>query len=380
MGFKTSFSQSSTYISCPRYWHNSYNEKWKSEVESASLYFGTAIDASIMALLEGKSDYLAIFKDRWKKAFQYGKTTPIFDNDNIVYANADFDDDVLLPKDLDQMLLWAAELKVGDSPDPVEIFKEVARIKKNPYKRTTDAQMKYYSRCSWLSMKRKGEVLINSFKEQFLPKIKTVHATQKYAKIEGQDGDLITGYIDMILEIEGYDKPIIFDLKTAAKPYEQSQIDLTEQLTLYAAMKANEYQTDLVGYIVLCKNIPKETEAYCKSCGHKKDGRHQTCNNMTEREFPHPTVKDIPLTEVKQVRCDGEWLEKTVLKPMVQVLVERKTADQVEDLLKDYSNIILAMKNRIVYKNTSKCLNWYGSKCVYYDLCHKGTPTGLKKG
>jgi hypothetical protein len=380
MGFKTSFSQSSTYVACPRYWWNSYNEKWKSEVEAASLYFGTAVDASIMAMLENKPDYMAIFKDRWRKAFQYGKATPIFDNPDIVYNTADFDDDVLLPKDLDQMLLWAAELKVGDGPNPVDIFKEIAKIKKNPYKRTSDAQMKYFSRCSWLSMKRKGEVLINSFKDQFLPKIKVVHTTQKYAKIEGQDGDLITGYIDMILEIEGYDKPVIFDLKTAARPYEQSQIDLTEQLTLYAAMKANEYQTDLVGYVVLCKNIPKETVAHCKSCGHTKDGRHQTCNNMVEREFPHPTIKDVPLIEIKSVRCEGEWLEKTVLKPIVQVLVERKTPEQVEELLKDYSNIILAMKNRIVYKNTSKCLSWYGSKCVFYDLCHKGVSTGLKKG
>ena len=98
MAFKTSYSQSTTYVSCPKYWDNSYNQKLKSEVESASLYFGSAIDAAVMAMLEGKTDYLYTFKDRWKNAFQFGKKTPIYDSQFIVYSNNDFDPDVDLTK------------------------------------------------------------------------------------------------------------------------------------------------------------------------------------------------------------------------------------------------------------------------------------------
>lgn len=364
MSFRTSFSQNNTFIKCPKYWDWSYNHKIKSDVQAASLFFGSAIDAAVMEMLEGKTEYIHTFKDKWRRAYQYGKATQIFDNPDIVYSNADFDEHVLQDKDKDQMLLWAAELKLGDDSDVVRLFKEISKIKKSPYKHTTSEQMKYFSRCSWLSMKRKGEILINSFKEQFYPKIKKVLATQKYAKIENPyTGDVISGYVDMILEIEGESKPVIFDLKTAAQPYSQEQIDLTEQLTLYSAMKRDEYNTDRVGFIILCKNIPKESEGYCQDCGTKKEGRHKTCNATTS----------------EGVRCEGEWLEKVVLKPVVQVLIESKTSEQIEELLKDCGNIILAMKNKIVYKNTNNCSNWYGSDCIYKKLCHKGSMIGLRK-
>ncbi len=226
--------------------------------------------------------------------------------------------------------------------------------------------MTFYNRMCWLSMKRKGKILLNSFHQQFLPKVKRVISTQGRAQIQDPNtGDTITGFIDMVLEIDGYDKPIIFDLKTAANPYSQQDIDLTQQLTLYAAMKGQEYNTDLVGYVVLSKNIQKSTVNTCKSCGHTKNSSHHTCNNI-----------------VGGKRCGGEWDEKVVLEPQVQVLVEKKDPNQINDLLMDYGNIILAMKQEIVYKNTSKCNNWYGSQCPFYGVCHKNDYTGLtnKKG
>ena len=374
MAFRTSYSQNSTYTGCPQYWNLSYNYRIKSDVESATLYFGSAIDAAITALLEGKPDYVYIFKDKWRKAFQYGKATPIFDNPNIVYSTNDFDEHVLKTKDHDTLLLWAAELNLGDSPDVVGLVKELIKIKKNPHKNLSANQLRFFSRASGLSLKRKGEVLIESFKTQFYPKITKVLATQKYASIKDEaSGDLITGYVDMVLEIEGYDRPIIFDLKTAAQPYTQDQIDMSEQLTLYSAMKSQEYNTDLVGYVVLCKNIPKDTEYYCVECGHVKTGKHKTCDNRVDAKEGEKAGSD------GKVRCDGAWAGKTILKPEVQVLVEKKSDAQVNSLLEDYANIVLAMKNKIVYKNTSKCNSWYGAPCIYKNLCWKGSMDGLVK-
>lgn len=359
---KSSYSQNSMYVNCSRAWDWAYTHKLRPEIEGASLFFGTAVDSSVMHMLEGKADYIAVFKDRWTKAYQYGKSTPIFDNSNVAYSYNDFDADVLQAKDKDQLLLWAAELNVGDGPSGIKIYKEIVKIKKNPYKRITDAQLKYFNRVCWLSLKRKGEILIESFKEQFYPKIKRVLATQKYVKLEVGE-DVISGYVDMILEIEGEDKPVIFDLKTAAQPYTQDQIDLTEQLTLYQAMSNKEFNTDRVGYVVLCKNIPKEVKAVCKTCNHTRDGRHKTCNNI-----------------INEARCGGEWLEKKVLKPEVQVLIETKSPAQVADLMQDYSNIMFGMKHKVVFKNTNKCHNWWGAKCPYFNACHKNDFTGLKKG
>jgi len=223
--------------------------------------------------------------------------------------------------------------------------------------------MTYFNRCSWLSLKRKGHLLIEAFKVQFLPKVKNVLATQERASIKDPNtGDSIQGYIDMVLEIEGYDKPVIFDLKTAARPYTEEQIELGAQLTLYAGMNGGKYNTDLVGYVVLCKNIEKIEDSKCKTCGHTKTGRHKTCDNIINGQ-----------------RCEGEWLTKKIPKPNVQVLVKQKTQQEINDLFMDVGNILVAMKQEIVYKDISKCNNWFGSKCPYYDACHHNDTSGLKK-
>ena len=205
--------------------------------------------------------------------------------------------------------------------------------------------------------------MIGAFKEQFLPKITKVISTQQRGDIkDAESGDSIMGFIDMVLEIEGYDKPIIFDLKTAARPYDQTSIDLTEQLTLYAKMKGADFNTNLVGYVVLVKNIKKEVVGFCKTCNNKKLSRHKTCN-----------------AEIKGVRCNGEWDETIELKPEVQVLVKEKSQEEMDNLMESYGNIICAMKNNIVYKDVSKCANWYGGKCPYYDACHNNDTSGLVK-
>lgn len=365
MAFRTSYSQNNTYLQCPKHWYWLYVEKYKPSSEGASLYFGSAIDYAVMSLLEDRTvNAIDYFNDRWKTAFQNGKAKKIFDSDTVMYSHNDFDEHVLQPQDKQDMVGWLNELQIaGLSNDPVEAYKEVSKSKKNPYKAISDKELKYFNRCSWLSLKRKGELLINAFILQFLPKVKKVHATQKYSKItDPNTGDTIAGYIDMILEIDGYDKPIIFDLKTAAMPYKDEDIDLTEQLTLYAGMEAINYNTNLVGYCVLPKMINKDTIANCNSCNHSKTGRHQTCDNI-----------------INGKRCGGVWTESKVLKPEVQVLVREKNIRQIDDLLSDISNIVLAMKNNVVYKNTNKCSDWYGNKCAYYNLCHKGDDSGLIK-
>lgn len=363
MSQRTSYSQNSTYISCPQHWDFLYNQKYRSAAEGASTYFGMAVDVAIRALLEGDAKYVQMFYDRWENAFENGKAKPVYGNDNIVYSHYDFDEHVLDQADKTTLQQWAAELNLGPSVDPISLFKSVAAAKKNPYKKISKEELSYFNRASWLSLKRKGKILIESFRTQFQPKIKKIISIQEYGKIEDPNsGDAVVGFIDMILEIDGYSKPIIFDLKTAASPYTQENIELTDQLTTYAAMKGVEHNTDLVGYIVLCKNIPKEKVSLCANCGHTKSTRHATCDNV-----------------INNARCGGQWNETIALRPEVQVLVEKKSPEQVNAMLQDVSNIVLAMKQRIIYKNTSKCHNWYGGKCPYFNACHKNDFTGLIK-
>jgi hypothetical protein len=341
----------------------SYVEKWESGVVGASLFFGSAIDAGVTTMLEGKSDWLNVFKDRWHRAYSFGTATQVYDNPDVVFGHKDFDEYIFEPKDITKLQDYVTELGLV-STDPIALYKDIASRKKNPYKTINSIELRYFNRASWLSLRKKGEMLLNVFHTDFFPKIRKVVSTQQRGSITDQaTGDSIIGYIDMVLELDGYDKAIVFDLKTAAQPYEQEDIDLTQQLTLYSAMKGKDYNTDLVGYVVLCKNIQKDDVSYCSTCNYKKNGRHATCNN----------------TLITGNRCNSAWVDTKVCNPQIQVLVQQKTQAQIDDLLMDMGNIVLAMKNGIIYKDVSKCKNWYGGTCPFYDACHKNDTSGLKR-
>lgn len=368
---KSSYSQNNTYTQCSRYWDLSYNEGWRSEAEGASTYFGSAIDTAVMDMLGGNQDWLKSFYSKWEYQAINGQGVKVFDNDKIIFANKDFDADILDPvKDIQELDNWARELKLIDNTIPpndtktlIGLYKKALKDKTNPYVKLTKEQLKYFNRCSWLSMKRKGKILLEAFKEQFFPKIKKVHALQKRSKIDDSyNGDSLIGYIDMIVEIEGYDKPIIFDLKTSGMLYDDHMINSSQQLTLYAAMEGHNYNTNLVGYVVLFKNIQKDIVNTCNKCGNKKSTSHRTCEVTTNN-----------------VRCGGEWIESKIPRPTVQVMVRERSEEQIKDYLADASNIMLAMRNKIVFKNVNKCLDWYGSRCPMYSICHKGDSTGLVK-
>lgn len=372
---KSSYSQNNVYKKCPTYWKHNYIDKLEAENRGASTYFGSAVDAAVESLLKKETNYLSVFRDRWETAFSFGERTKILDNPNVIFAHTDFDGDLLTEADFGQLQIWSEELDLlprgtpKDNNKLIELFKQISKDKKNPFKKLSPKQLVYFNRAGWISMKRKGEILIEAFKDQFLPKVKNVLSTQQYAKLQDDfTGDIISGYIDMVLEIEGYDKPIIFDLKTAARPYEQEDIEITDQLTLYSAMKgkysndAQRFNTDLVGYIVLSKAIKKEVEGTCIVCYNKKTSTHKTCNR-----------------KINGVRCNGEWKETKTPKPEVQVMVAQKSIEQVQSTLEDVSNLLVAMKNNIIYKNTDNCNNWYGAKCPFFRKCYYNDDTGLKK-
>lgn len=360
---RSSYSQNNTYTNCPTHWDWSYNKKLKGPDTSSSLYFGSAVDESVMAMLKNETGYLDVFYSRWKSAKAYGNgpDIPIFDNPNITYSAADLDCELFSQSDYDDIGAWAKQLKVSKTgivtaEDIIQIGKNI----RNPHKKVSDSAKKFFNRACWLSLNIKGEIMVESFKKDFFPLIKKVHAVQIPGKIVTAAGDTMFGYLDFVAEIEGYADPIIFDLKTASKPYGQKQIDTTEQLTLYYAMAGEQYKTNYVGYVVLSKAINKNETGTCKTCGANKTSSHRTCN-----------------AAVNGVRCKGDWDIKKELDPKVQVLIESKSVDQKTQLISDYSNVMQAMKSGVIFKNLDKCNNWYGQQCPYFNACHKNDTTGL---
>lgn len=360
---RTSYSQISTYKECPQHWSWRYEHKYSSPEEGSSLKFGGAVDNAVMAMLEKKDNYLEIFHEKWFSVEYKGVVEQVFDNPNITFSYNDFDSDILLQDDLDTMGLWAKELGLKVETDVIDLFKQISKGKKNKFKPLTKKQLTYFNRCNWISLNRKGPILIESFKKHFLPKIKKVHTTQRFGNIKSPStGHSFMGALDFVADIEGYDKPVILDLKTAARPYTDDQLKFSEQLPLYAQMFGEDYKTDLVGYVILCKNINKVRTAYCKSCGNDKSSRHKTCDNVVSKE-----------------RCGGEWEEKLVLDPQVQVIITDKSQEERYRLMREYVNVAEAMSQSLIYRNTSKCTNWYGGVCPFFDACHNDDTSNLKK-
>ena len=365
MAIRTSYSQNSTYIKCSKHWYWKYVEKLDSDFEGASLHFGTAVDIAVMAMLEGKEDYVTRFSDRWfSTKTRKGDYYAVFDSPTVIFGYADFDEYVINDEDRASMSGWVKELGLSyDIELPVDAMKKIINKKKNKYIKITASELKYFNRCAWVSMRRKGEVLLELFKTDFLPKIKKVIATQKFYHLKDEvTGDTILGTLDFVAEVEGFDKPIIIDLKTAARPYTKENIDLSEQLPLYLALSNGRFNTDLVGYVVLVKNIPKKKIAICESCGYRKNGMHKTCNSTADEK-----------------RCGGKWNESFTLEPQLQFIVEKKTPEEVNSVLIDYGEVVEAMKQRIVYKDVQQCNSWFGNRCPFYDACHKNDLSGLKR-
>lgn len=353
----TSHSQSQTYIQCPQHWKNRYKEGLTSKTDGAALAFGSAMDKAVELILTKKprAEYEPAFEKLFYSTVDRSQNyVPIFDSKIIEYYASDFDEYVLTEEDRDSLDVWQKDLKLTKwASTGVNAFKEIAKVEKNPHRELHQDAKTFYNRACWLSLKRKGLMLLNAFEEQFMPKVTKVHDIQKYIHLKDDStGDKIIGYIDFVAEIEGYDKPIIFDLKTSSRAYNQSKIEQSDQLTLYIAMEGNSYETDLVGYVVLVKNIKRVETATCNKCGHTKVSSHKTCNN-----------------EVNGKRCGGTWDESFTLAPEVQVMVQSKSEEQVRIALEDQANIVEAMKRNIIYRNTAKCSDWYGGKCPYYDVC-----------
>lgn len=103
----------------------------------------------------------------------------------------------------------------------------------------------------------KGEMILDQYAEQIMPKIKNVLGTQLKASIKNEFGDEIFGYADMIVEWED-GRILLLDNKTAAKKYNDEKVEeMMPQLAVYEEAFRDEYKIDDSGFIVQVKDIRK---------------------------------------------------------------------------------------------------------------------------
>lgn len=371
---RLSHSASEKYSTCPAMYKLHYIDKIRSDKIGSALHFGNAMDEALNVLLSTKMDTPAENAtddlDRLKAGFDHHMTFRIINKEMedirtshfVEYYKSDFDRDILLPDDFKSLETFIKEAgyvidpnekdpMVSNTPKPLDLYDLISGfIKDKAELNSTD--LSFYNYASWLSLRRKGHLMLECYKSEILPKIKRVVSIQKKVDLPNEDGDTLTGYIDFEAEFYDYEGVVTTDNKTSSRPYKVEDINDKGQLLIY-----DEYTLNgLGGYVVLMKKVAYRKEKTCQVCGAVTDRNIKKCAEMTDKK-----------------RCNGELtLEKF---PYIkhQILI-----DQINERKKDLHfdklcDILDKIENEEFPQNRDSCFQ-YGKPCIYYDYC-RSDPT-----
>jgi hypothetical protein len=340
-----SYSSVSRYKECPTKYFLS--KKYKTRTKYSALYFGKAIDTALSHLLLTKNleESIKLFEANWmvKPADEYDPEEPIFDSRYIKYYNSDYDYNYITDEDKILITSWRRELFTVD-----EDWKKIFDSLKDGYaddKLTDESELAFCGRVFWACLRRKGIVMLKAFNEKIIPNVEEVIAVQHKLETTNEEGDKNVGFVDAILKYKGYDKPIVFDIKTAAYKYKNHDLDTSEQLKTYSAVLEKDLHSRYVGYLVLIKKLLNNKS--CDKCGHIRTGMAKNCTKCKEGTY---SINDLD--------CD------------IQVLVKEMEPVELDEIMEDYSNVLTAIKNNVTYKNPKACFA-YGRVCEFYNVCHK---------
>ena len=300
------------YNECGMKFKYRYVDKIPSESVGSALHFGRALDEAFNELLTKQDVEASYVKfDEVMCAFRDDATVSYYNGDVAFHLLTD--QDRLFLKGKSELLDSAYNMTLKDKSSVVVKLRGCPRV---------------LSELAWLSLYRKGELMIQTYHEQILPLISKVNKVQETLLVQNGEDEL-TGVVDFIAELTGKtilektryigeqtidpskNYQIVFDNKSASKLYSDEDLLYSEQLNLY-----NEYyDTNFIGYIVLCKNIP---------------------------------LKGIV-----------NW----------QILVGDANEDVKNQVFVGIDRVISGVNNQIFQKNKDSCFS-YGQRCEYFTLCH----------
>lgn len=351
MPLRLSHSQTSKYQECAKAYDFHYNQKLRSTTKSAALFFGSAIDKAMDALLKDPKKGLEVFEKTWAIQEINNKPVDLKTSTQIVYANSDYDSELLTEEDV-------AELEGGVAAVDA-IYKQKEAI---GFDLLSKEKKLLLNKANWLCLRRKGLVMLKALEKEVLPNIEQVLATQKYLELKNEAGDTVIGYADLVCKWKGQNSPIIFDLKTSARPYEDDAVLTNPQLALYTYALHEEYKTNKAGFIVLSKQIKKNKKKICSKCGNDGSGKaHKTCD-----------------AELNGKRCHGEWNVSVDPEAIVQVLIDTVPDKTQEIVVENIGYVSESIKHGVYPRSFGSCKKPWGL-CPFYNLCYKDSMEGLTK-
>lgn len=358
---KLSHSSVRLFTECPRKFFYHYVQRLRGKNIHGALLYGSSIDLALNHLLETKdlNASIKIFDKSFNNQFINNVPTYLPLATNVVYSVKDFDADLLKEEDHDYYRKVQLELGYKGESQAEELKKLVELKKQVGFGKFTKEQKQIYNLINWLSLRRKGHVMLQSYAIKVLPRIKKVIAVQKKSELLNDQGDSVVYIIDLIVEWED-GKIYLMDNKTSSIDYEDDSAMKSQQLVLYYHAEKEENKLDGVGFIVLNKNILKNRVKICSKCGFDGSStRHKTCNN-----------------EIEENRCGGEWKETISPECFIKVIIN-KVPPATEDLvLETFDGANTAIKTGNFPPNLNACGN-SNFLCTYYRKCHYGDDEDL---
>jgi hypothetical protein len=360
---RLSYSQLRLYSECGQKYKYYYIDRIRETTKSGALFFGSAFDKAITAVLQDRSvNEKEVFDKVWQTSDINGKHIDIPTSLSVVYAASDFDSDLLMEEDTQFLCAKAVELVPAlyseCNYELVDTYSACASHKKQrAFKRWPENENRFLNLCNWLSLRRKGHLMLDAHRKHILPRYKSIIATQKKIELDNGKGDILIGYPDLIAEWDD-GRTIVFDYKTSASEYEADAVLTSTQLTIYS----HSLGISTAGYLVFRKQIIKNRIKICSVCGNNGSGaRHKTCAN-----------------EVGGKRCNGAWNETISPEVEIQILIDDIPARTEDIVLENIEACNKGIHEGVFVRNFNSCKNGYGN-CPYLKKCFQGIDDGLEK-
>ena len=374
MTLRLSHSQRELYALCPRKYYYRYVQKMRPKEKGSALFFGIAFDEATEVLSGGGTYAEAV--DKFNELWLRQET-----NFNVKFAKSDFTSKILEKQDWNKLEAATASLnhskpkaEYEENGDVKRLVSELVKFRDNNYIRDlTDEEEKFLHLANFYCMLRKGHLMIESFQKDILPHVTKIHGSQVPINLKHPDGHSVTGYIDLLCEMEGYELPngrklkagelVVADVKSAGNFAwkKHDDIEKAPQLDTYLiapevqekAKELSGVETNLVAYFVTSKIPQTESTSICKKCGAEKEGRHKTCN-----------------AEIDGERCHGEWKTESRFYCSSKIVVAERNLDEARMMLYDFDDTLAGIQAGVFPRNRNSC-DAFGGVCDYINVCGK---------
>lgn len=258
-----SHSACEKYRTCPALYKYHYIDKLRPEKAGSALFLGSAIDDALNYMLLGKKkklskedkEFLEKYEspeDAFLQTFQTfshnGEEIDIRRSEKAEYFKSDLDTSVLEEDDFEKLREFDPEVE-----DHLEYIEEIQGFIKEKKKLDKKDQMLYNYIC-WLSLRKKGLMLIEAYRQDILPEIEECFSIQQRVHLPNEDGHFIIGFIDAVVSFKSMPGvKVVLDNKTSSTKYKDDSVALSPQLATYLEFK----ELDHGAYGVLGKKLRK---------------------------------------------------------------------------------------------------------------------------